>query len=84
LNFNENVFNGFFGWWICGVVFVKLNKNKEYSPISRVKHVWLKSFLLFVSSFLGMNYYFGWSSSQFARKNVAVVDTIVETHLKFI
>jgi hypothetical protein len=72
-DFNENIFNGFFGWSIFALVYIKIHSKKDWSWVSRINHVWLKSLTLLVGSFFGMNKYFEWSDSKFAQDNVEIV-----------
>lgn len=37
-----------------------------------------------MGSFFGMNKYFEWSDSRFARDNVEIVETCVDTHLRLL
>ena len=83
-DFNENMFNGFFGWSIFALVYIKINSKKDYSWVSRINHVWAKSLTLLVGKFFGMNKYFEWSDSRFAKENVEIVETCVDTHLRLL
>lgn len=84
LDLNERIFNGFCGWWIFALVYIKIHRKKEWSWVSRINHVWAKSLALLVGSFFTMNRYFQWSDSNFARENVEIVETCLDTHLRLL
>jgi hypothetical protein len=84
LDNQENTVKGFFGWCIFGLTYIKINKKKNWSWVSRINHVWAKSFALIAGSSLGIYKYWEISDSSFARENVEIVETCVDTHLRLI